>query len=327
MSMENFSPEFHSPEHYIHEITYRIWEERGAGRIRDWYGADCPVYTPLGVSISAESVVHHTLATMHEFPDREIFGEDVIIGHKETGFFSSERGRSAAHHEGNGTFGNATGQDISMLAVADCMCRDNQIVMEWLVRDSARTCLALGRNPVKFGKKLAAKNGENFTVGNDEMRKRWSDPDGLVILGDDDKIANQIIETYDEMWNGKILHGMKDRYDRAMRFEGPAGMLCYGQKRAGDVFTRIISSIPDGRFEPHHLIVQIEERKPVRIAMRWSYCGTHSGVGRYGEPTGCPSAILAISHFELRDGKIANEWFVMDETAIYAQIEAYKTSS
>lgn len=29
--------------------------------------------------------------------------------------------------------------------------------------------------------------------------------------------------------------------------------------------------------------------------------------------------------FELRDSKIANEWFVMDETAVYAQIEAYKT--
>ena len=323
--MEGFADEFKSPEHYIHEITYRIWEERGAGRIRDWYAADCPVYTPLGVSIGAESVVHHTLATMHEFPDREIFGEDVIIGDKGYGFFSSERGRSAAHHEGAGTFGTATGWDISMLAVADCLCRDNQIVAEWLVRDSARTCLALGRSPVDFGKNLDAKKTNNFMVGNEAMRQRWSDPDGLVILGHDDVIAQQIIDTYDDMWNGKILHGMEERYDRAMRFEGPAGILCYGQKRAGDVFTRMISSIPDGRFEPHHLIVQVEEKKPVRIAMRWSYCGTHSGTGRYGEATGCPIAILAISHFELRDGKIVNEWLVMDETAVYAQIAAYNS--
>ena len=92
MGMQGFAPEFESPEHYIHEITYRIWEERGAGRIHDWYSVDCPVYTPLGVSVSAEAVVQHALATMHEFPDREIFGEDVIIGTKEYGFFSSERG-------------------------------------------------------------------------------------------------------------------------------------------------------------------------------------------------------------------------------------------
>lgn len=324
MGMQNFSSEFHSPEHYIHDITYRIWEERGAGRIRDWYAEDCHVYTPLGVSTSAEAVVQHTLATMHEFPDREIFGEDVIIGDKGYGFFSSERGRSAAHHEGDGTFGKATGLDITMLAIADCLCRDNQIVAEWLVRDSARTCLALGRSPIEFGENVARKKAESFTDGNEAMRQRWSDPDGLVILGDD-QIANQIIDTYDEIWNDKILHGMTDRYDRAMRFEGPAGYLCYGQKRAGDLFTRLISSIPDGRFEPHHVIVHEEEKKPVRVALRWSYCGTHSGVGRYGDPTGCPLAILAISHFELWEGKIKNEWLVMDETAVYAQIAAHNT--
>lgn len=34
----------------------------------------------------ANHVVQHTLATMHEFPDRQIFGEDVIIGDKGYGF-------------------------------------------------------------------------------------------------------------------------------------------------------------------------------------------------------------------------------------------------
>ncbi len=323
MGMENFSPEFESPEHYIHDITYRIWEERGAGRIHDWYAADCQVYTPLGVSVSAEAVVHHTLATMHEFPDREIFGEDVIIGDKGYGFFSSERGRSVAHHAGDGVFGKATGRNITMLAIADCLCRDNQIVAEWLVRDSVRTCLALGHSPIKFGRRQAMKKPEAFTIGNEAMRKRWSDPDGLVILGNA-VIANQLIDSYDAMWNGKILHGMAEHYDRAVRFEGPSGHLCYGRVRTGDVFTSILSSIPDGRFEPHHVIVQQETDKPVRIALRWSYCGTHSGNGRYGQPSGCPIALLGISHFELRDGLILNEWLVVDETAVYAQITAYQ---
>jgi len=60
--------------------------------------------------------------------------------------------------------------------------------------------------------------------------------------------------------------------------------------------------------------------------MRWSYCGNHSGYGRYGEPTGCPIALLGISHFELRDDKILNEWQVVDETAVYAQIAAHQLS-
>ncbi|UCC53400.1 MAG: hypothetical protein JSV68_05415, partial [Anaerolineaceae bacterium] len=142
-----------------------------------------------------------------------------------------------------------------MLAIADCLCRDNQIVAEWLVRDSARTCLALGRDPVEFGQRQAAKKPEAFTIGNEAMHQRWSDPEGLVILGSV-AFANQIIDTYDAIWNGKILHGMEKQYDRALRFEGPSGYLCYGRTQAGDIVTGILSSIPDGRFEPHHLIIQ-----------------------------------------------------------------------
>jgi hypothetical protein len=70
--------------------------------------------------------------------------------------------------------------------------------------------------------------------------------------------------------------------------------------------------------------VQQEEEKPVRVALRWSYCGTHKGRGRYGIHTGSPLALLGISHFELRDGLIVNEWLMVDETAVYAQIAAYE---
>jgi predicted ester cyclase len=89
----------------------------------------------------------------------------------------------------------------------------------------------------------------------------------------------------------------------------------------------VVSSIPDGKFTAHHVIVKQEETRPVRVAMRWSYLGTHSGSGRYGDASGFPLALLAISHFELRDGKILNEWMLMDELAIHAQLAAYKACS
>ena len=154
------------------------------------------------------------------------------------------------------------------------------------------------------------------------MRQRWADPAGYTIVGES-TIANHIVDTYDAMWNSKNLQTMQAGYDRAVRFEGSAGQLCYGRDRTGDVFSSIMAAIPDGRFEPHHLIVREQPEKAVRVALRWSYCGTHGGRGRFGSPTDYPLALLAISHFELRDGKIVNEWLVMDETAVYAQIAAY----
>ena len=107
-----------------------------------------------------------------------------------------------------------------------------------------------------------------------------------------------------------------------MRFEGTEGQILYGRERMGNLIMSMLSSIPDGRFEPHHVTVRQEAERATRIALRWSYCGSHSGIGRYGDPSDLPLALLGISHFELRGGKIVNEWMLIDETAIYAQIAA-----
>lgn len=323
MGMQNFSAEFETPEQYIIDITYKIWEERGIGRIHDWYAADCPVVTPHGVENRVEDVIDHTLSTMHLFPNRDILAEDVIIGDKPEGFLSSHRARSVGRHLGEGYYGPATNRPIVTLAIADCLCKDNQVVAEWLLGDQARNAIQLGIDPVSFGKEKGVQKPEAYAVGNEAMRQRWSDPQGLTVIGGND-IANNISDTYSALWNGKKLNRMDEKYDRAVRFEGPAGLVTYGRTRTGNVFSSIIASIPDGRYEPHHIIVRQEEERATRVALRWSYCGTHSGVGRYGKPTGTPVAILGITHFELRDGFIVNEWLLIDEIAMYAQMAAYQ---
>jgi predicted ester cyclase len=209
------------------------------------------------------------------------------------------------------------------LGIADCLCRDNQVVEEWVLGDEAGFWRRLGLDPIAYGRELGTTAPEAYTIGNDAMRQRWADANGLTIEGDA-AIANRIIETYSAMWNDKNLNVMGERYDRAVRLEGPDAHLSYGLPRATTLFLDILSSIPDGHFEPHHMIVRREPNRPVRAALRWSYCGTHSGYGRYGPPVAAPLALLGISHFELRDGRIVNEWLVVDETAVYAQIAAYQ---
>ena len=68
MGMEGFASEFETPEQYIVDITYKIWEERGIGRIHDWYAADSTVYSPNGVTHTVADVIENTLGSMHLFP-------------------------------------------------------------------------------------------------------------------------------------------------------------------------------------------------------------------------------------------------------------------
>lgn len=325
MGMQNFASEFATPEHYITDITYRIWEEQGVGRIRDWYASDCPVRSPHSVSNSSDEVIQQTLSSQHAFPHRDLLAEEIIIGDKPSGFYSSHRVRTVGRHLGDGYFGPPTNREVTTLAIADCLCRDNRVIAEWVLGDDAGEAIQLGLDPVAFGKASGQQNPEAYTIGNDAMRQRWADLDGFTIVGDA-TIGENIIDAYSAIWNDKNLNVLGERYDRAVRFEGPSGQLCYGRTRTANVFTAIVAAIPDGRFEPHHLIVRQQAERPVRVALRWSYCGTHTGGGRYGGPTGAPVAMLGISHFELRDGLIAGEWLVVDETAIYAQLAAYQAS-
>lgn len=323
MGMQNFSPEFKTPEQYIIDITYKIWEKRGVGRINDWYAADTPVRRAHSVTNTVEEVILHTLEALAEFPDEEALAEDVIIGDKPSGFYSSHRVRSQATHLAGGYFGPATNRFVSNLTIADCLCSDNKVVEEWLVSDGAGMARQLGLDPVAFGKNLGRQNPAAYTIGHETMRRRWADPQGFTIVGDN-QIANDIVDAYAAIWNDKNLNVLDEKYDRALRFAGPNGHVSYGRIRAANWLNTVLVSIPDGRFEPYHMIVRRQPQRPVRVALRWSYCGTHSGSGRYGEPTGAPVALLAISHFELRDGQIVNEWLVLDETAVYAQIAAHK---
>ena len=105
--MRGFSNNWKDFPDYILGITKEIWEDRGIGpKIRDYYGKNVIVRMPGGISTGVENTVASTAATLYEFPDRQLLGEDVIwSGTPETGMLSSHRILSTATHRGSGFLG------------------------------------------------------------------------------------------------------------------------------------------------------------------------------------------------------------------------------
>jgi hypothetical protein len=152
--MRGFDPEFFDLPHYIRVITDRIWEQRRIDDIHRYYSDPCIVETPLGVSTALSDVITGTEATLKMFPDRRLLAEDIIVsGDDEYGYLSSHRIISPMTHLGDGNFGLASGKKVHARTIADCLCKDNRIVHEWLVRDHAAIAGAIGTTP----KALAAK--------------------------------------------------------------------------------------------------------------------------------------------------------------------------
>ena len=105
MSMKGFDPKFTDFPDYIIGITKEIWEDRQISTLHHYYSDDIIVRSPASIVIGNQGVIAATMATLAEFPDRTLFGEDVIwSGTPETGMLSSHRIISTATHTGDGVY-------------------------------------------------------------------------------------------------------------------------------------------------------------------------------------------------------------------------------
>ena len=85
--MKNFDLKFRDLPDYILRITEEIWEGRGLATLHHYYGRDIPMRMPMGMTVGNLATIDGTLATLAEFPDRQLLGEDVIwSGDEDAGF-------------------------------------------------------------------------------------------------------------------------------------------------------------------------------------------------------------------------------------------------
>jgi len=127
--------------------------------------------------VGNQHVIAATMATLAEFPDRQLLGEDVIwSGTPEDGMLSSHRILTTATHLGDGVYGKASGKNLKYRVIADCHAKNNQIDDEWLIRDQGAVVRQLGLNPKQYAEDLIAlEGGQNiYTALYASHRHPWA---------------------------------------------------------------------------------------------------------------------------------------------------------
>ena len=321
--MQGFNPEFANLTDYILKITERIWEGRQVDKIREWYGATAPVYTPTSATSDVERVVQFTLETLHMFPDRQLLGEDVIGCESEPGlYYSSHRILSPMTHQGSGFFGLPSGNKVKARIIADCICQNNQIIEEWMVRDQAAIIEQVGLDTESFARQLSAswrEAGIQPELG-DKLVQRWRGGPTSASAGVPEH--DELIDNYCDLWESNRLALVSKLYDRAACIYGPAHRCFNGRSEIINFLCSYQASLKKPQFNLEHCMIQQEPDQPTRIALRWSLAGTHGGNGHFGEPSGKDLVIMAITHLELRDNKILREYLLIDELSLWLQIHA-----
>lgn len=321
-AMQGFAQEFRNLDDYIRVITARIWEGRQIETIRDYYSDPCGVITPSGATTDVQSVIDGTRATLEQFPDRRLLAEDVIeAGNAQQGFLSSHRIISTMTHLGDGNFGKATGQKVHVRTVADCVCKDNRIVHEWLVRDQGAIARAVGSTPREIAAQWLAQRGGKpvLPLPQPPAPIWWHNPMSDAPLAQ--RYAQGMRQIFEEKTFDELL------YDEAACSLGPSNSVAYGRQEISAFWTdarHIFSSCSYQNESLTYMPASSAQGRPPRVALRWRVQGTSAGQGLYAGFAGKPLDILGINHAEFvsinGQWQVHREWVLIDEIALWMQL-------
>lgn len=329
--MKGFASKWRDVPHFIIGVTKEIWEDREIGSLRHRYAPGLIVRSPASVVVDSSGVIAATMATLAEFPDRELLGEDVIWCDDPEGatatsdaYLSSHRLICTATHTHPGMYGLPTGRRVSYRILADCAIRDDAIYDEWLVRDQSAIVKQLGFDVVDWTRDLIAREGgpercvKPMTPANDVAGP-------YMRRGNDNEWGQRYAETINRIMSAD-LNVIPTHYDRAVNLFYPGGQDTSGWAAADNFWMGLRAAFPSATFTIDHVIGRDDPLMPPRAALRWTLHGKHSGWGRFGTPTGADVYIMGICQAEYGpfadhgEPSIRREYALMDETAIWKQI-------
>jgi predicted ester cyclase len=319
-----FDPEYADIVDYILRCTHRIWEQKDVGLIATHYGSDIVVHMMTGPAVGMVDVIAGTSRTLSAFPDRTLTGEAVIWSDEGDGaYLSSHRITSTATNLGTSELGPATGKRITFTTVADCLCKENLIIEEWLVRDYSAMALQLGYHPREVARLHASTDKAKGLRTNWRQAAMARVKDAQLTAFTNRALPNPHDDPHDfahALFDQIITHRrygrVREAYSPAAHWAGPGGRRLFGWGEITGWFTALIGSFGDARINIQH-IAAVDDM----IAVRWELAGTHDGGALYGAATSEPIYILAVTHWRIAHGVIVDEVTVFDEVALMRQIE------
>lgn len=323
--MRGFDKKWRDVPDFINGITYEIWEARKIGSLHHRYAPGLIVRSPASVLTDNTDVVAATMATLAEFPDRQLLGEDVIwcedtarSDGEHDAYLSSHRLYCTATHSGAGAYGSPTGTVLRYRILADCAIRGDRVDDEWLVRDQGAIVRQMGWTPKDFARDLIRREG-----GPDACVRpmtRSNDVAGPYSgRGNDTEYGDRLAVILTRIMQADMAV-IPEEYDRACQLYYPGHLEVSGREHADRFWMGLRAAFPKAEFSVDHVIGRDDPQLPPRAAVRWSLEGKHTGWGSFGAPTGASVYIMGITHTEFGPWGLRREFTLIDETAIWKQI-------
>ena len=333
MPMRGFDPQYTDIVDYIVRITHTIWEEKAVGYIYDTYQHNCVVHGSGGDVHGREAVVASTLQSLAAFPDDRAYADDVIwAGNEDDGFHTSHLITGMGHNTGWSRYGAPSGRKVVWRTIANCLAKENMIFEEWLLRDEPSVIRQLGYDP--------------YTIAEQQARERLAQDSALEPFGEIGRTRGQyppaalprradgrfdvedvVRDTYNEIWNRRMFNTITDRYATSYVGSAPSNRRFQGQAEIIGFLLSMFGMFPDAGVTVDHVYWNGDDARGDRVAVRWTFTGTHTGYGPYGPPSGARVRCMGLSQHHIKAGKFVKEYMLFDEMEILRLIAAQRLAA
>ncbi|MEM7331710.1 MAG: ester cyclase [Chloroflexota bacterium] len=310
---------------YIVRITHRIWEEKDIGYIYDTYKHNSRVVDGFGLQYGRDKIVSDTVHTVNAFPNIRLFADDIIwAGDDVVGFHTSHRTVIKGTNTGNSRYGVATGKQVELWCIANCVALENEIFEEWVLYDNADLVRQLGFDLRELARKIGNQRADNqvpVPSFEPERLPGQGKPAYRTYQANQSFDVTDFLETtYHNIFNRRMLKTITRSHAPNVLVLSSNGRRFYGRSQYQAFLLSILATFPNLAFQIDDLYWMGNDTDGYRTAMRWSIVGNHSGWSLYGEPTGRQVHLWGITQHEIRNGRIEQEWMLFNEFALMQQI-------
>jgi predicted ester cyclase len=331
-SMRGFEAIYPNIIDYIVRITYQIWEERDVEYIGSTYSDDSKVFDDYGLQFGNKKIIADTHHTTAAFSNIRLIADEVVwAGNDDIGYHTSHRTIIRGRNDGDSKYGAATGKDVDVLVIANCVAKDNKIFLEHVLYNNSSLVLQLGLDLSAMAEKMVLespagwpRSEETWTrlrgASSPEMPISVSEPiDGFDV--DAFSRAN-----FNTLWNENNFAAMEDVYFDGFQFFGPSDRVFSGQGAYQDFVESMCATFPDLQLQVDEVYWMGNEAEGYISSVRWSATGTHQGDVLYPNPQGCEVQIWGITQQKIRGGKVKTEWTLFNELDLMMQLAAHRNA-
>ncbi|MEM6985103.1 MAG: ester cyclase [Pseudomonadota bacterium] len=326
-SLNGFDPRYRNIIDYIVRITHRIWEtdQREVDYIGACYAPDSMVYDDYGLQRGSKKIIADTYHTTGAFPDIVLDAEEVIwAGDDQIAFHTSHLTRILGTNTGPSRYGAATGAEINVLVIANCVALGNDIFLEHVLYNTSAMLKQLGIDLWDEAARLVADPPAGWPRSADVWRDlrqavapRHPLSEAEPVDGfDPDAFARSV---HDNVWNG-AGDSLDTHYSDDFPFEGTTCRAFSGREAYRQYVDELRSAFPDLQLQVDEVYWMGNAAEGWLISTRWSAEGTHTGESLYRDPSHAACQIWGITQWRVVDGHITQEWQLFNEFDLMMQI-------